>query len=249
MQGQTDTISLQSGDVLDLKLEIAGTGARSHAFVIDWHIRLLIAVGWIFLAGWLLLGFDSSWFKDMDDGQMHWALGIVFLPASLMYLLYHPVLEILMRGRTPGKNMAGIRITTETGQTPGIGALLIRNIFRIVDSLPTMYLLGLLMTIITKKSVRIGDIAAGTLLVYEERVKADALADATNLALNSGLSPANQTLLLEILERWKDMEPEKRAAIGMKFLRSTGVAVPDSLTPQFMDTFVHDQLKSLLGNR
>jgi uncharacterized RDD family membrane protein YckC len=250
MQGyQADTISLQSGDVLDLKLEIAGTGARSHAFVIDWHIRFIAAVAWIFLAGWLLLGFDSSWFKDTDDEQLRWTLGVVFLPSSLIYLLYHPVLEILMRGRTPGKNMTGIRITTETGQTPGIGALLIRNIFRIVDSLPTMYLLGLLMTLITKKSVRIGDIAAGTLLVYEERVKANALADATDLALNSSLSPANQTLLLEVLERWKDMEPEKRAAIGMKFLRSIGVSVPDSLTPQFMDTFVHDKLKSLLGNR
>ena len=241
-----DTISLQSGDVLDLKLEIAGTGARSHAFVIDWHIRLIIAVVWIFLAGWLLIGFGANWLQDVEKEQHRWVLGAVFLPATLIYLFYHPVLEIALRGRTPGKSMAGIRIATETGQTPGVGALLIRNIFRIVDSLPSFYLLGLVMTMITKHSVRIGDIAAGTVLVYEERVKTKALVEATGLALTSNLSPGNQTLLLDILERWKEMEPAKRTAIAVKFLRSINITPPDSLTPEYMDRFVYDKLQSLL---
>ena len=63
--------------------------------------------------------------------------------------------------------MAGIQIVTRDGGSPGVGALLTRNVFRLVDSLPLLYGVGLLATIVTRNHVRIGDIAAGTLLVYE----------------------------------------------------------------------------------
>ena len=60
-----------------------------------------------------------------------------------MYFLYHFALEIAMHGRTPGKRMAGIHIVTREGGSPGAGALLTRNVFRLVDSLPLLYGVGL----------------------------------------------------------------------------------------------------------
>src|SRR5690606_4225634 len=93
---------------------------------------------------------------------------VVVLPATALYLLYHPVLEVLMRGRTPGKRMAGVRIVKRDGGVPGSVALLVRNIFRLIDFLPFFYFVGLVTTMLTRHCVRLGDIAAGTLLVYDE---------------------------------------------------------------------------------
>ena len=56
------------------------------------------------------------------------------MPATAIYFLYHLVLEPLMAGRTPGKRMTGLRVLTPEGLVPTIGALITRNVFRIIDS-------------------------------------------------------------------------------------------------------------------
>ena len=128
-------VTLQSITGVDVELRIAGAGSRSYAFVIDWHIRLVLALAWLIIASWLftgqLLNFDSgdgSWNRNY--------LLAVWLPATVIYFGYHPILEIAMRGSTPGKRMAGVRIVTRTGDIPGPGALLLRNVFRLLDSMP-----------------------------------------------------------------------------------------------------------------
>jgi uncharacterized membrane protein SpoIIM required for sporulation len=88
-------------------------------------------------------------------------------PPLAVFLLYHIVLEVLMAGQTPGKRLAGVRIVAQNGATPTVGALLVRNIFRVIDSLPVLYGVGLLTSMIRADHVRIGDLAAGTLLVYD----------------------------------------------------------------------------------
>ena len=72
---------------------------------------------------------------------------IVVLPSLALYFLYHPILEVLMKGRTPGKRIAGVRLVKRDGGVPGVGALLIRNVFRLIDSLPFAYCIGLATTI------------------------------------------------------------------------------------------------------
>lgn len=238
-----ETLSIDSADALSLQLEIAGPGARSHAFVIDWHIRLLLAFLWLMGAGWLVLGQLGTWLDKLDNVQS--AAYIVFMPAGLIYALYHPVLEILMRGRTPGKNMTGIRIATTDGRTPGTGALLVRNIFRLVDSLPMFYMLGLILTMTTARKVRLGDIAAGTVLVYEDRISQSALSEAAELAMRSGMSPRDQSLLLEILDRWHSLDRDSRISIGERFLEKIGEPLPDAARPGERDRAVHRRLKVL----
>src|ERR687898_887618 len=66
-----------------------------------------------------------------------------------------------------GSCIAGVRLVTHSGGTPLIGAYLIRNVFRLIDSFPVFYGLGLILTMLTRNHVRVGDLAAGTLLVYD----------------------------------------------------------------------------------
>src|SRR5438552_4262204 len=121
-----EQVSVRSITGVDLTFSVAGPGSRSYAFVIDWHIRVLLSSAWLLL---------SVYFLNLSiKPSSHDAL-LTSLPAAMLYLLYHPVLEIALRGRTPGKRMAGIRILARNGGAPTTMALIIRNLFRLVDSL------------------------------------------------------------------------------------------------------------------
>lgn len=203
-------------------LEVAGVGARSYAFVLDWHIRLLAALLWIYLVAFLF--YDLSVFSTLfeEDRQNTTAAWIIFMPAAIVYFLYHPILETAMHGSTPGKRMAGVRLITLEGHTPGIGSILIRNIFRLIDSLPGVYTVGLLVVIFTRNQVRIGDIAAGTVLVYEKKGGRQSLSDVARQSLDSRLSTENYDLLLELLDRWAQLEKHQRIHLAQQFLNKIG---------------------------
>jgi uncharacterized RDD family membrane protein YckC len=215
-------ITVNSADAVTYTLEVAGIGARSYAFVLDWHIRLLAALLWIYLAAFLF--YDLSVFSTLfnEDSRNTTAAWIIFAPAAIAYFFYHPILETVMRGSTPGKRTAGVRLITLEGHTPGIGSILIRNIFRLIDSLPGVYTVGLLVVIFTKNQVRIGDIAAGTVLVYDKKGGKQSLSDVARQSLESRLSAEDYDLLLELLDRWPQLEKHQRIHLSQQFLSKIG---------------------------
>jgi uncharacterized RDD family membrane protein YckC len=150
---------------VEVALPVAGPGARAYAFIIDWHIRAIVAAAW-YVIGMMLYNQDWANIAPPLETDATW-FGLIALPAAAIYFLYHPVLEIAMRGRTPGKRMVGVRLVTRSGSMPLAGAHVIRNVFRLVDNFPIFYGLGLVMTMVTHNHVRLGDLAAGTLLVYD----------------------------------------------------------------------------------
>lgn len=218
----TPTITLQSVTGVDVELRIAGAGSRSYAFIIDWHIRLVLALAWLFTSLFMLAGTVNLF---GEGGSRGLGAAIVWVPSALIYFFYHPILEILMRGSTPGKRMAGVRIVSRSGDIPGAGALLLRNVFRLVDSLPFSYLLGLAVVIFTEQHVRIGDLAAGTLLVHEE---SDSVKSFTSLRSDSGsgrLNPQSVDLIHELLDRWWTLDDAMRANIARSLIARVDTSV------------------------
>ncbi len=205
---------------IDVSLPVAGAGARAFAFLIDWHIRLLLALAWFCAAALVYNGRLSLAPPDASDSR--W-FGAVIAPALAIYFLYHYVLELVMRGRTPGKRMAGVRVINRDGSTPGIGALLIRNVFRLIDSLPVFYGVGLITVIATHEHRRIGDIAAGTVLAYENPATPSASAPEVSTAYAPHDAVAAE-LVSELLERWPRLTPEARRQLAMQLLARQGMA-------------------------
>jgi uncharacterized RDD family membrane protein YckC len=212
-------ITLQTVTGVDVELTIAGPGSRSYAFIVDWHIRLLVMLAWL-LVGHLV--YSAGTFQMPPNPGIGYVLW-VWLPALSIYFLYHPVLEIAMRGRTPGKRMAGVRLVTREGDIPGAGALLLRNVFRVLDSLPFAYLVGLTTVVMTDQHVRIGDLAAGTLLVMDHDSSASAF---TSTAAKSGLSPQAVDLIQELLDRWPALDEQNRATIARTLLARIDPQIP-----------------------
>ena len=196
-----------------LELPIAGPGGRSFAFIIDWHIRTLTAAAWLFAFTFVMRNYS-----DAGDTVPGWVIVLGILPPAALYLLYHPVLEIVMAGRTPGKRMAGIRIVTVEGSVPGTGAIVVRNLFRFVDGLPFVYVVGLVFTIVTERHQRIGDLAAGTLLVYEDADKSETLGGLPRAGAASGISTADAELVQDLIDRWPTLDPEYRLDLARRLL-------------------------------
>jgi uncharacterized membrane protein SpoIIM required for sporulation/uncharacterized RDD family membrane protein YckC len=158
------TIAVPSATGVDAAIVLAGPGARAMAFLLDMLIRGALSLVYLLLASLVLLG-NLSFSADGDDETL-WQLAGVW-PALAIYFLYHLVIEPLMAGRTPGKRMVGLRVLTTEGTVPTTSALLTRNVFRIVDSMPGVYVVGLLFVIFGKRHTRLGDLAAGTVLAVE----------------------------------------------------------------------------------
>ena len=149
---------------VDVRLALAGPGARAFAFVLDWCIRIVLALAWYVVAA-LLYNRHWSITPPLDPGAL-W-LAFVIAPPLALFLLYHVTLEALTNGRTPGKRLAGVRLVARDGAAPSVGACLVRNAFRLIDSLPVVYGVGLFTSMVRADHSRIGDLAAGTLLVYD----------------------------------------------------------------------------------
>ncbi len=237
-----DRLRVDSITGVPIELLIAGPGGRSFAFIIDWHIRVLLAAAWMFPMSLLL----SSMADDGKDVPT-WLAVLAALPPFLIYLLYHPVLEIMMAGRTPGKRMAGVRIVTTEGTAPSAGALLVRNLFRFIDGLPLFYVVGLACTMLTARHQRVGDLAAGTLLVYDETSKVESLDSLPRAGVASGISTADAELVQDLLERWWTLDPEQRLQLARKLLDRLEPGQGEARDAWLNDSNAYASLQKWLG--
>lgn len=172
------TIATPEGITLDV--ELAGIGSRMVATIVDTFLVLLIYLAFgLFLAlgGWALAGVADL---------MASILGILALIGALtLPFVFHVLAEVRNGGRTPGKKVAGIRVVGNDGGPVSWGPSVIRNLVRVIDWLPMMGLAGMVSVVASARNQRLGDFAAGTLVVMERkaptmerlpRVPAEALA-------------------------------------------------------------------------
>lgn len=214
---------LENDESLDLKLILAGPGARAYAFLIDWHFRFIAATLWMVVMSYLgkwLYGFELS--TVFDEPDSYEAL-VVWLPAVLMYLLYHPVFEIAWRGRTPGKRLAGLRVIDSSGRPATATQILIRNVFRLVDSVPVLYALGIVVSALQSRHQRIGDIAAATVVAHDPTAL---LKRASQLWVppKENLSVAEMAFVRDLLERWDSLDMGARDSLVALIAERVGSA-------------------------
>jgi uncharacterized RDD family membrane protein YckC len=207
-------LSVESVTGIDVSLPLAGPGARSFAFIIDWHVRFILALAWYVLATVL---YSGSFSLEPPPGHEQAWFALVVLPVMAIYFLYHPAVELAMRGRTPGKRSVGIRIVTRAGEPPGAGALLVRNVFRLIDALPVAYGVGLTLMVLTRECLRCGDMAAGTLVVYERSAADTALLQDAAQRVGK-LDSAGAEIAADLLLRWTSLVPEARIRLARSLL-------------------------------
>jgi uncharacterized RDD family membrane protein YckC len=155
--GPLDTrVRLVTPERIVFEFPLAGPFPRFRAYLIDQVCVLLILLVSIVAVLVVSLGSESS-------------LGVVFVVYFLLNWGYGAFLEGMFNGRTIGKTLTGLRVVTDQGvPISGVQAI-VRNVVGAVDGLlPFFYLSGLASMFLTRKFQRLGDLAAGTMVVHEE---------------------------------------------------------------------------------
>jgi uncharacterized RDD family membrane protein YckC len=151
-----DTIhTVQTPEGVDLSLPVAGPVPRALAYALDVAIQS---------AG--LAGVQTVLFAAGGSG---FALGLSAIAAFLVNWFYAVCFEVLSHGQTPGKRIVGLRVVQENGTPIGWPASVLRNFLRVADFLPLLYLAGITSMCLDASFRRLGDLAAGTLVVHAEQ--------------------------------------------------------------------------------
>jgi len=141
--------------------------------------------------------------------------GILLILYFFLYWFYPVAFEVLRNGATPGKKAMGLKVLHVDGTPIGWAASINRNLLRVVDFLPFMYGTGLVAMLLNKKFQRLGDIVAGTLVVYQrhssELPEAD---DIPPTPPKHPLTTEEQRAILNFAERAKAISPERREELA-----------------------------------
>jgi uncharacterized RDD family membrane protein YckC len=161
-----DRITIQTPEGVDLELTLAGIGSRFVAAFVDALIRLAL-----FLALALVTGLGGDLFGGPGGEISALAVIVLSIASFLLVFGYDIFFEVLSSGRTPGKRWSGLRVVRIGGRPVGFVASAVRNIVRIIDFLPIFYGVGMVAVAVTRNNQRLGDVAAGTLVVREVRAE------------------------------------------------------------------------------
>ena len=181
-----------------LEAQVVGPIPRFFAFAIDLIIRGILV---------FVLSLVSIPFGAFGLG------GGFFLILLFLIEWFYPVLfEVFNRGQTPGKKMLGISVINDDLTPVTLGTSMVRNLLRTVDFLPLCYLTGLIAMVSNRRFQRLGDMAAGTLVIsVRESAKTAAIENIVPLAPTTTLLRAEQTSIIEFLHRSKHLsQPRQR---------------------------------------
>lgn len=156
--GKLDTLqSVELAEGVEIRLRMAGPILRAGAYLIDLLIR-----GAVLMAGGFLV-----YLAGVAIGSRV-ASGLMLLAWFLMDWLYPVVFEAGKRGATPGKRLLGLRVVQASGSPITFGQALVRNFLRFIDSMPFFtYGFGVTSCLASRRFQRLGDLAAGTVVIYD----------------------------------------------------------------------------------
>ncbi|MBU9722374.1 MULTISPECIES: RDD family protein [Bacillaceae] len=173
---QDKNISIKTPEYVSLQFQPAGLGSRALAFMIDQVIMIVLSIIVLLLAFASMAALESLMIGAPPAVPIAIAIILIFL-INVGYFL---VLEYYTGGRTVGKKVLKIRVIQDNGHSITLLSSFIRNFMRLIDSLPTSYLLGILMIFFHPDHKRLGDVVAGTLVVHErgkQKVKKESKLD------------------------------------------------------------------------
>jgi uncharacterized RDD family membrane protein YckC len=208
----TDDLVVTTPERVSFDYQLAGPGSRFLAQLIDFPLQVIALIAAFLLS--VAIGALTR------NGTLAQLLSVVF--GFLAIWGYYPVIETLWGGQTLGKHVFGLRVVGDRGEPISWVQALVRNLVRLVDFLPALYGLGLVVLFLNGRGKRLGDLAAGTVVVREKGgvslarlVARSELGERTQAALPPGApepSPFERTML-------RQMDPDLRSFVEAYALR------------------------------
>jgi uncharacterized RDD family membrane protein YckC len=162
-------LAVETPEHVELYFVLASVGNRFLACAIDHIIQLMLI--FFILAGAQM--FEVSLSSLNARLGLNWVIAILILAAFIIVFGYFVIFETLWSGQTPGKRWMKLRVVREDGRPITFYEAMIRNLVRIMDTMPfPSYFVGIASIFFSEQYRRLGDYAAGTVVVKERTTEA-----------------------------------------------------------------------------
>lgn len=263
MEPIADQLNIDTPELVSIELPLAGIGSRFIAAVVDSLVLGSAILLLIFLAAFILPALNL-----LGPKSAAWGVGIFLLILFLVFWGYFALSEAFNNGRTLGKRVAKIRVIHQSGRGINFVEALARNLVRFIDYMPGCYGVGVVAIFMSKRSQRLGDMVAGTLVVREREVEPPVWNESTSRTLTAAalaphspipaphlrvtlpapalakLSPADLELLEGFFSRRLDMDLATRSALGNRIASAlcakSGLTIPaETSVETFLEAIAH----------
>jgi len=263
MEPIRDQLNIDTPELVSIELPLAGIGSRFIAILVDSLVLGSALILLVVLAAYIIPALGA-----IGEKAASWGVGILLLIVFLLFWGYFALSEAFGNGRTLGKRVARIRVIHQSGRGINFVESLARNLVRYVDFLPFFYGVGIAAMFMSRRSQRLGDMVAGTLVVREREVEAPMWGESTSrtltaaaLAPQSPIPPPHLRVVLpapalarltpldlEVLEgffsRRLDMDLATRSALAGRIASAlcakSGLAIPPETSVEtFLEAVAH----------
>jgi uncharacterized RDD family membrane protein YckC len=219
-----DKLTIETPEQTPLEFPLAGIGSRFLAIALDTLLQLA-AFGIL-----LMIAIAALWASFTGIMGKQWVVATSVLMAFLVQFGYYAFFETIWNGQTPGKRWTHLRVIKDSGRSISAYDAILRNLLRIVDALPTFYATGVIIMLISRENKRVGDYAAGTVVIHEKPLlEASSIwkiaeAPAPLVAINpaSQLTVDELQLVETFLERRLNLDAEVRRSIARQIAERLG---------------------------
>jgi uncharacterized RDD family membrane protein YckC len=161
-----DEFSIETPEAVRFGYDIAGIGSRFLAALVD---TLLIVLLQALVLG-LTIAALAARSGDLPGGSLRaWIVAGLGLLAFGLLWGYYLFFEMIWNGQSPGKRWVGLRVIKDSGAPISFVDSAIRNLVRLIDFLPAYYGIGVVVMFLNDQARRLGDLAAGTLVIRERK--------------------------------------------------------------------------------
>jgi uncharacterized RDD family membrane protein YckC len=233
----SNLVTIETPEHIEIEFIIAGIGSRCVAYVVDRLIQVGLVIALV--AVLVLIAYVGSRVHDLTHALDEvlkwlgsWVVAVGILGYGLISLGYFVFFEYLWNGSTPGKSLQNLRVVKRDGRPISFLDSAIRNVLRAVDILGDVYPLGLVVMFFDARHRRLGDFAAGTMVISETQAsvpqlqppRAEPMESAVGMrAMVAGMSPHEYQLLRKFIARREGMEPDHRKRLAREICdRITG---------------------------
>lgn len=229
-------VDVRTPESIAFNYELAGLGSRFLALAIDQIIQILVLLAIFYAVVSASLHLPSA---HGAVGTQAEKIGEAIVIAAIVVVIftiffgYFIIFETLWNGKTPGKWALSIRVVRDGGFPVDFGAAVIRNLIRVGELVFGYYALSALSMVVSPENKRLGDYAAGTIVVRESAISLGLPAEPPKAepvyAPTLYLSGEERALVKRFIERRDALTPEKRGALAGKLAARVRDRVPPEL--------------------
>jgi uncharacterized RDD family membrane protein YckC len=229
MSPESDQLSIETPELVNIEMPLAGIGSRFIALLVDYLIWGAGLLALIFISI-IVLPAMHVFSKHSEQ----WTIALVIFIVFLFQWGYFTLFEAFWNGRTPGKRVARIRVIQRSGRAIGLFESMARNLVRYVDWFPGFYGVGIIAVFASRQHQRLGDMAAGTLVVRDRDTEMPEWGESGSRTFTAQMFTASAPI------------PEPHASVT---LPASGVAKLSSADLEVLEGFFSRRLDMDLGTR